>query len=124
VTPGCLEFAGGGGTTSTLTGIMSFILTNGNTSIFPQLQNLYTNPTKDGRIPLNLKPQVMMSPNPARLLNYQPQTQTQLSNAYISNGFICYYYFTIYSVYFPNFTMLSSFQICCTVLKFLLKQGN
>jgi len=41
VTPGCLEFAGGGGTISTLTGIVSFMLTNGNTSIFPKLQNLF-----------------------------------------------------------------------------------
>lgn len=79
MTPGCFEFAGGGGTISTLTGIVSFILRNGNSSISPKLQNLYANPTKDGRIPLNLKPLVTVGLNPARLLNYEPQTQTQLS---------------------------------------------
>jgi len=85
VTPGCLEFAGGGGTISTLTGIVSFMLTNGNTSIFPKLQNLYVISTKDGRISLNLKPQVMMGQYPARLLNYKPQTQTHLSIACLCN---------------------------------------
>lgn len=86
MTPGCLEFAGGGGTISTLTGIVSFILSYGNNYVVsPKLQNLYANPSKDGRIPLNLKPQVTVEPNPARLLNYEPQTQTQMPIVFMCN---------------------------------------
>jgi hypothetical protein len=124
VTPGCLEFAGGGGTISTLTGIVSFILTNGNCSVFPQLQNLYTKPTKDGRIPLNLKPQVMTALYPARLLNHESQTQMQTSDAYICNWFLCYYYFNIYFNYFSSFRIISFVYICCTVQSILLQQDT